>query len=151
MRRQDRRLADSDALALLKRGEYGVLSTTDQEGNPYGVPLNYIYLDDTVYFHCALEGLKLDNIAVNGQVSFCIVGKTEVQPGKFSTLYESVIIRGKAAEVKGIEKEQALLALVQRFAGEYMEKGRHYITKEQDKCRVYKVIIHNITGKASRL
>ena len=149
MRRQDRRLADGDALAILKRGEYGVLSTTDQEGNPYGVPLNYVYLDGAVYFHCALDGYKLDNMAVNDQVSLCVVGKTEVLPHKFSTLYESVIIRGKAAEVMGEEKEQALLALIRKFAGEYMEKGRHYIAKEQDKCRVYKVIIHNITGKGS--
>ena len=150
MRRQDRRLPERNALTLLNRGEYGVLSTADRDGIPYGVPMNYVYLDGAVYLHCALEGHKLDNIACQDQVSFCIVGKVEVLPHKFSILYESVIIRGQATEVKGKAKERALLALVEKFTGEYMEKGRKYMAMKQDNCRVYKIIVHNITGKASK-
>lgn len=150
MRRQDRRLPEKDASAILKRGAYGVLSTADQDGVPYGVPLNYVYLDGAVYFHCALEGHKLDNIAHQEQVSFCIVGKGEVLPHKFSILYESVIVRGQATEVKGKAKERALLALLEKFTGEYIEKGRKYLTMKKDNCRVFKIIVHNITGKGSK-
>jgi nitroimidazol reductase NimA-like FMN-containing flavoprotein (pyridoxamine 5'-phosphate oxidase superfamily) len=36
MTRQERQTTDEDALEILKKGEFGVLSTIDGEGQPYG-------------------------------------------------------------------------------------------------------------------
>ncbi len=43
MNRPERRMADGDARALLKKAGYGLLSMTGEDGAPYGVPLNYVY------------------------------------------------------------------------------------------------------------
>ena len=58
IRRQDRLLDESRARELLQAGEYGVLSMATEQGG-YGVPINYVLVEDTIYLHCAPEGRKL--------------------------------------------------------------------------------------------
>src|SRR5512139_1817387 len=109
MRKKDRAVSEDEAKGILLKGEYGILSTVSPDGQPYGVPLNYSYTGDGIYFHCAVEGHKLENIQANNKVSFCVVGQTEVLPEKFSTKYESVIVFGEASEVTGDEKHKGLI------------------------------------------
>ncbi len=73
IRRKDRKISTDEAIDLLKKCEYGVLSTVDSDGQPYGIPLSYVYKDDCIYFHCARVGYKLENIKDNPRVSFCVV------------------------------------------------------------------------------
>ncbi|MFL0197848.1 pyridoxamine 5'-phosphate oxidase family protein [Clostridium sp. WILCCON 0269] len=72
-------------MEILINGEYGVLATNGEDGYNYATALNYVYINDKIYFHCATEGHKLDNIKVNNKVSFCVVGKTQVVPNKFTS------------------------------------------------------------------
>src|SRR4030042_3630275 len=88
IRRGDQAVSESKAREILLKGEYGILSTTSQDGQPYGVPLSYCCSEDVIYFHSAPEGHKLDNLGTNNKVSFCVVGKTEVLPAKLGTKYE---------------------------------------------------------------
>src|SRR5512139_3273572 len=127
MRRADRALPDSEAQEILRAGEYGVLSTVSADGQPYGVPVSYAYTGEVIYFHCALEGHKLDNLNSNNRVSFCVVGKTTVLPDKFATNYESVIVFGKAVEVTSDEKHAGLVELLKKYSPDFMEKGERYI------------------------
>ena len=60
MRRQDRAIAKEEALRLLEQGEYGVLSTVGPESQPYGVPVSFCVIGDSIYFHSAVEGHKID-------------------------------------------------------------------------------------------
>ena len=150
LRRGDRGLSATDARALLETGEYGFLATADGAGIPYGVPLSYCVADGALYFHCALEGRKLENLAARPQVSFCVVGKTELLPAKFSTRYESVSVEGIAAEVFGAEKERALAGLVAKYSPGYAEAGGRYIAADGAKTRVYRLAIDSLRGKARR-
>ena len=50
---KDRAVDDEKAIKILLKGSYGVLSTTGEDGYPYGVPLNYTYFDNCICFHCA--------------------------------------------------------------------------------------------------
>jgi uncharacterized protein len=99
IRRKDREITTREAIEILNSAEYGVLSTVGKDGQPYGVPLSYVYRNSSIYFHCALIGQKLDNITDNPKVSFCVVGKTKVLPDKFATEYESAVAFGFASEV----------------------------------------------------
>ena len=56
IRRDDRALTNEQALEILRKGEYGVLSTVSQDGQPYGVPVSFAYADHALYFHGAVEG-----------------------------------------------------------------------------------------------
>lgn len=147
MRRKDRSIDKEQAIKLLENGQYGVLSTVGENGYAYGVPLNYIYYSGNIYFHCAAEGSKLDNIAYNNKVSFCVVGNTEPVPDKFSYRYESVIAFGHAAEVFNKEKEDVLIALMQKYFGEFKEKEMEYVQKNGIKAKVIKINIEHLTGK----
>ncbi|GKZ02286.1 pyridoxamine 5'-phosphate oxidase family protein [Paraclostridium bifermentans] len=115
MRRKERQIEIVEAEEILKNGEYGVLSTNGENGYSYGTPLSYVYFNNSVYFHCALEGQKLENINYNNKVSFCVVGKTCVIPEKFSTKYESTILFGEANEVFGEEKNEALIEILKKI------------------------------------
>ena len=53
IRRKDREIGIDEAVGLLTRCEYGVLSTTGNDRQPYGVPLSYVYKDDCICFHFA--------------------------------------------------------------------------------------------------
>jgi nitroimidazol reductase NimA-like FMN-containing flavoprotein (pyridoxamine 5'-phosphate oxidase superfamily) len=96
MRRQDRVISQHEAVAILQKAKYGILSIASLDGEPYGVPLNYCVINGVIYFHCANEGKKLEVLSRNSAVSFCVVGATEVLPEKFGMKYESAIITGKA-------------------------------------------------------
>ena len=71
MRRKDRAITEEDARALLNKAEYGVLSTVTEDGKPYGVPLNFCVIDCCLYFHCADEGQKIDNITQRRRIVLC--------------------------------------------------------------------------------
>jgi nitroimidazol reductase NimA-like FMN-containing flavoprotein (pyridoxamine 5'-phosphate oxidase superfamily) len=150
MRRKDRSIDSEQAVQLLTNGQYGVLSTVGENGYAYGIPLNYAYLEGNIYFHSAVEGNKLDNIMFNNKVSFCVVGSTEPIPDKFSYRFESVVAFGRAEEVYDKEKEDALMALIQKYSSEFMEKGQEYVRKDGIKSRVIKINIEHLTGKARK-
>ena len=150
MRRQDRLITDAETFSILKEGEYGVLSTVSPNKEPYGVPVNYCLIDESIYFHCALEGRKIDNISHNPKVSFCVVGKTEVLPDQFGTKYESCIVQGVASESFGAEKQLALEGLIRKYSEDFVPEGLKYIEKLKDKARVFKTAIELISGKARK-
>lgn len=150
MRRSKREITVEECKDILLKGEYGVLSTTGENGYAYGIPLSYIYMNDSVYFHCAGKGQKLENLRYNNKVSFCVVGDTEIVPDKFSTKYESVILFGEAEEVFESEKIDALMGLVKKYSTGFEKSGGEYIERAGAVTIVYKININHITGKASR-
>lgn len=148
MRRQDRKINDSETIRILEEGQYGILSTTGNDGYAYGIPLSYAYSNNSIYFHSALEGQKLDNIKHNNRVSFCVVGATEVLPDKFSTKYESVIVFGKASEVCEEEKHEALVSILKKYSPGFMDNGMKYISTGSPKTKVIKIEIEHMSGKS---
>jgi nitroimidazol reductase NimA-like FMN-containing flavoprotein (pyridoxamine 5'-phosphate oxidase superfamily) len=147
MRRKDKEIGTDEAINLLAECEYGVLSTVDNDGQPYGLPLNYAYKDNCIYFHCALAGHKIDNIDNNPKVSFCVVGNTKVLPSEFSTDYVSAVAFGVASEVQGTERYDAFVLLLEKFALDFMKEGRKFIEKLDKVTKVIKIEIQHISGK----
>ncbi|SHK84357.1 hypothetical protein SAMN02745163_04561 [Clostridium cavendishii DSM 21758] len=150
MRKKERQLASEEVIENLNKGEYGVLATVNDDGYPYSIPLSYVYHKGNIYFHCAIEGQKLNNIKRNSKVSFCITTDTEILPSQFSTKYKSVVIFGNAEEVFEVEKEEALLALIEKYSGEFLEQGKKYISAAKDKTKVIRIKINHISGKGRK-
>jgi nitroimidazol reductase NimA-like FMN-containing flavoprotein (pyridoxamine 5'-phosphate oxidase superfamily) len=147
LRRKDKQTTLEEAQALLTVSEHGILSTVDSDGQPYGVPLNYVYTHEAIYFHCALPGQKIDNIENNPKVSFCVVGDTEVLPADFSTNYVSTVVFGVASEVEGEERYNGLIALLEKYSPDYLEEGKQYLEKLDKVTKVIKIDIQQISGK----
>jgi hypothetical protein len=150
LRRKDRAITNDEALAILNKAEFGVLSTVSDDGKPYGVPLNFCFIDNCIYFHCAMEGQKIDHIEKNKSVSFCAVGATEILPDKFATVYESVIVSGEAEEIFNDNKQAALEGLLKKYSSDYFDDGLAYIEKLNAKTRVFRINILHVSGKARR-
>jgi len=150
LRRKDRAIPDDEAMAILNRAEYGVLSTVSPDGKPYGVPINFCMIDRCIYFHCAMEGRKIDHIEKNKYVSFCAVGETEVLPDKFGTKYESAIVSGEIEEIFDDHKQIALEGMLKKYSPNHFKKGLEYIETLKAKTRVFKIGIQHLSGKARR-
>ncbi|MFR0869548.1 MAG: pyridoxamine 5'-phosphate oxidase family protein, partial [Adlercreutzia sp.] len=58
MRRKDREQSEEFGWSVLETCPYAVLSTTDDEGLPYGIPVSPAVLDGVIYFHSAKHGTK---------------------------------------------------------------------------------------------
>ena len=155
MRRQDRLLDRADAMELLRGGEYGILSMVETRQGAtvgYGIPLNYVMDGSSIYFHCAPEGYKLECMKVNPRVSFCVVGRTNVIPDKFSTEYESVVARGiMSLELAPEERQHALELLLDKYSPEYKETGMKYLEKSFHRTAVLRLDIETVSGKAKRV
>lgn len=150
MRRQDREISQPEAIKILQKGEYGVLSMCTPMNEGYGIPLNYVFQEDRIYLHCATAGSKLEYLRKNNHVSFCIVGKTMILPSDFGTLYESVIVAGTTSEVTGTEKHEALTLILEKYYGEIGQNGKEYIDKLSEKVIVLKLTVASISGKARK-
>ena len=149
MRRKDREIFGEEIEDILKKGEYGILSTAGMDGKPYAVPISYAWKDGLIHSHCAANaGRKLENIACNSNVCFVVIGDTEVQPEKFGTLYESVILTGQIIPSK--DKQASLVALLEKYSKDFLEKGMQYMHAAKDKTGVYVIYPECITGKAKR-
>ncbi len=143
-------MTEPEARDLLERGEYGVLSTRGPDGAPYGIPLNYCVIDGAVYLHGAVEGRRLESLAADNRVSFCVVGTTEVLPDRFSTRYESVIVTGMATEAHDEEKQLALEGFLAKYSPGYRSEGLKYIGAQGGRTRVFRIDIDSVCGKARR-
>jgi nitroimidazol reductase NimA-like FMN-containing flavoprotein (pyridoxamine 5'-phosphate oxidase superfamily) len=150
MRRKDKEIGNDEAIQLLTKYEYGVLSTIGNNGQPYGVPLNYVYKNNCIYFHCARVGHKIDNIKNNPKVSFCAIGDTKVLPSKFGTEYESVVVFGMASEVQGVERYNALLWLLEKYSPDFIDEGKAYIEQKDKATKVMKIEVEHISGKRAK-
>lgn len=150
MRRKDKQVFDEEIVEILTNGEYGTFSSISENGYPYGVPVNYVYHDNCIYFHCANEGHKLNNIKTNNKVSFCVVSDTKIISEKFSTKYKSVIAFGDASLVTGESKDLALIKIIEKYSSDFVEMGKKYIDKSKDNTKVIKIDIKHMTGKISK-
>lgn len=153
VRRQNRILDNETRITeLLHTSEYGFLAMgIDEGGYGYGIPINYAYDEETnsLYFHCATDGKKMDIMQVNNNVSFCVVGETKPLADKFSTLYESVIVFGNVSlNLPDDEKRKALRLLVKKYSAGYEDVGEKYMDKSWGRTATFKIKIEHISAKA---
>ena len=147
MRRKDREMPSEWALEILDKAPFVTVSFTRPDGSPYGVPLSLARTDEkTFYFHCALEGDKMDCIAANPTVALSAV--TTCAPtvgpkdGNFTLQYKSAMAIGKA-EVVTDEKEkiEALRAICLRFLPKHIDAFDASIARSLSRTAVVKITL----------
>ena len=147
MRKASRQMDATFALEVLDKAPYVTVSFTRPDGTPYGVPLSLARTDDkTFYFHCAMEGEKLDCIAANPMVALSAVTKCAptVGPkdGSFTLQYKSAMAVGKAELVTDRnEKIEALRAICLRFLPHHMDAFDDAIARSLERTAVVKITL----------
>lgn len=149
MRRGKQLLSREDTIAILKRGTNGVLAVSGDEGYPYAVPVSYVYSEEKIFFHGARTGHKLDGIARNDKVSFCVVDRDEVIQETYTTQFRSAIAFGRARVLTGdAEKRRALMLLAEKYSPDMSrEKHNEAIDREWAPVCVVEIAVEHLTGK----
>ena len=96
MRRKKQKLTEKQCIDILKRAKTATLALHGDDGYPYSVPVNYVYLDGKIYFHGAKSGHKIDAIKNNPKVSISIIDQEDVIEEELTTYFRSIILFGKA-------------------------------------------------------
>lgn len=151
MRRKDREMPREFALEVSDKCEYAVLSMVDVSGEPYCVPVTIVRIGNSVYFHCAYEGLKIECLKNHNRVCIACVGDTKRALDKFTTEFESAVIRGDAFEVTDEEEKiSALRALCQRHTPTNMAAFDDAVQKSLSRTAVWRVDMTQVTGKRKK-
>lgn len=151
MRRIDRAVSEAQARDILARADHGFLATVGEDGWPYAIPVNHVLAGDMVYFHCALSGHKLENLAHEERVAFSAIAFAEIVAKDVTTHYESAVVFGRASQVEDpAEKRRALELLGHRFCAGYEPEVAEEIRKDGPKTAVVRIRIERITGKVNR-
>lgn len=149
MRRFRQALPREACEEILRRRGTGVLAVLGDEDYPYAVPLNFVYLDGRLYFHCACAGHKLDAIARSSKVSFCVIDHDEVLDEKLTTLFRSVIVFGRASIVEDDgEKRAAVTALSRKLApAQPAERIDQEIAGDWQRLCIVRIDVDHMSGK----
>lgn len=142
------------ALEVFDKAPFVTVSLTRADGRPYGVPLSLARTDErTFYFHCALEGDKLDCIAANPAVALSAVAlcAPTVGPkdGSFTLQYKSAMAVGRAELVADdAEKVVALRAISRRFLPRHMDAFDAAVDRSLARTAVVRITLTEApTGK----
>lgn len=143
-------LSEDKCKKMLGHQVYGRLATSGRDNIPYITPVNYVYLNDAIYIHCALKGRKLDNIAENPVVCFEISAPGNLYIAEkacgFSMRYWSILTAGKAEIINLIkEKRDALDAIMKKYGGQF--EYTDPTDEDLGRVNVLKINIESISGK----
>lgn len=147
MRRISLQTDEQTARQILLEGSFGVLSTVGEDGFPYGIPVNYAYDGEKIYFHCAKSsGHKQENLSFCNKVCFTAVTEGVVLPEQLDTKYKSVVVFGLAEKTES-NKEYGLKLISQKYAHSFAEKIESEIKSECKNADVYEITPLKISGK----
>jgi nitroimidazol reductase NimA-like FMN-containing flavoprotein (pyridoxamine 5'-phosphate oxidase superfamily) len=129
MRRTVSEVTDETEIdALLDRAQHGYLGIVSPDGWPLAVPVNFVRLEDVLYFHGATRGEKAEALDGRPRVSFTVAEDLSLVPSYFrdpnsacpaTQYYRSAMLRGQARPVDDpIEKACALQALMVKLQPE---------------------------------
>ena len=135
----------------------GRISSIDVNGFPQIIPMNFVFLNDSIYMHSHVKGEKLDNISNNDKVGFESDRELEFLPSYFEdphnaaladTLYISVVIKGIASFVSDRdEKTLALNGLMKKYHPEGNYDPLESTMRVLDAVSVIKVTPKSLHGK----
>lgn len=147
MRKVNRRRDAEWACRVFDKAPFVTVSMMRPDGSPYGLPLNLVRKGPTTfYFHCALEGEKIDCIMHNPVVSLSAVSRCtptfEKEKQNFTEHYNSAVALGNAEfVVDDAEKSEALRLLCQRFLPDYMDRFDNAIERSLKTTTVVKITL----------
>ena len=151
MRRKDREMGRETALAVLDKCEWAVLAMVDGAGLPYCLPITIVRDGETLYFHGALSGEKAQCLRARPRVCLTAVGDTRIVQEKFTTEYESAVVRGRVEEITGpAAKLEALRLLCLHHCPDGMGGFEAEAGASLRRTGVWALHMENITAKRKK-
>jgi len=122
----DRQLVDE----FLSGEKSGVLSMVDEEGFPYSIPINYHYMNGSIYMHCSRKGRKIDLIEKSPKTQFTVFREYAFIPSHISGtnacsagyFFASVMLFGETGFIDSVKEKTDMFSGMMR---KYQPEGRH--------------------------
>ncbi len=151
MKRKDKEITDKRIIEeILIQSKICRLAFTDNEF-PYIVPFNYGYQDNTLFFHSATNGKKIDLIRKNNKVCFEIEYSSKIIRGKkvcdWTTKYRSIIGYGTIEIVRDALQKKSRMDIIMKHNGRSNENI--YDANHLKNMVILKLSIHSLTAKQS--
>lgn len=135
-------LGQHDVQALLRENLNGHLGC-NVDGEPYVVPVHYLYEGESIYIH-SLPGRKINALRQHPQV--CL----QVEEVQDAYHWQSVIAFGKYEEITNpLERDSILAALFQRLP--HLSPVESRMTRESPAPIIFRIRIERITGMIEKL
>ncbi|MEX1309556.1 MAG: pyridoxamine 5'-phosphate oxidase family protein [Candidatus Sulfomarinibacteraceae bacterium] len=151
MRRSDKEITDLETIHAIVRGCEVCRLGLAVESEPYVVPVSFGFNGESVFFHTAKNGKKIDMMTANPRV--CVQFERNVKlvtddddPCSWTFHFESVIGFGSVTElVAGRDKIIGLNRIMQH----YSDRDWKIEGPSLDSTRVWRVDLDGLTGKRS--
>ena len=136
-------------IEILETEKRGVLSVLGDDGYPYGMPMNYWYNKENgyLYFHSGKKGHKVEALAANNKVSFCVYDSGYKNEGEWALNISSVIVFGR---VHVVENHEDAMRICKEMSLKYTPDLAYIeeeIQKFGDATLCYELRPEHMTGK----
>ncbi len=147
MRRHKQALTPEQCVRVLEGEPRGVLSVHGEDGYPYGFPMDHLYLDGKLYFHCARQGHKLDALRADDRAGYCVMDQGFRREGEWALNIQSVIVFGRVRKVEDPARREHIareLGLKYYPSAQEVEKE---LAQALDRAELLELSIEHMTGK----
>ena len=150
LRRIKQAAAEEECLSILETARRGILAVHGENGYPYGLPVNYIFQNGKIYFHCAKAGHKLDAVRADDKVCFTVLSEPVKNPGEWWYCFTSVICFGRIAEVTDEQEKDRRL---RHIGAKYFPEGYDLekdMARNASNALIMEITIDHMSGKHVR-
>ncbi len=149
IRRKAREISVDAAKELLKNERRGVLSVIGDEGYPYAIPLNYVYVpeDNKIYFHGSKVGHKVDSLKKCDKVCFTVYGNEMIKDEVWAPYMQSAVVFGRCHM---IDDGAADFINLRKMASKYYptaELVEEAVVEYEKAVQMFEIEIEHISGK----
>jgi len=154
MKKKEREITDKNSIIeILKNGKFTSISMC-RANEPYIVTLSYGFdlKRNSLYFHSAKEGLKVEILRENSNVCGTVVDDLGYIMNDCSHKYRSIVFWGKMATVEDLEEKKYGFNIILNHLEDNPGKvKKRFLKNEQayDNICIIRLNIIEMTGKAS--
>ncbi|MFX0032132.1 MAG: pyridoxamine 5'-phosphate oxidase family protein [Candidatus Hodarchaeota archaeon] len=154
LRRIEKEVSDKEVLLeILKNGKFAIISLC-KENEAYLVTLSYGYdeIKNSLYFHCAKEGQKIDFIKSNPFVCGTVIEDNGYEEG-CGQAYRSVVFRGKMEILVELqEKKYGFKVILNQLESDPELIKNKFLKKDEtyENAGMLRLDITEITGKEEK-
>ena len=120
---------------IIRKCPYCTVGIIDGEGNPYVIPMNFAWENDTIYLHSGPEGSKVDELVYMHKQIAC----------SYSMKSRSVICKGKVRFIEDMDEKRRILDLLMK---QYTDNACSYAEPAVRNVKIWEVKVDEISCKS---
>lgn len=149
IRKKKNEISMDRAKELLRCSRRGILAVHGDNGYPYAIPINYLYDEEaqTIIFHGAKTGHKVDSLNVCNKVCFTVYGNESIKEESWAPFLQSVVVFGRCHFV---ENQEDIMQSVKKFAMKYYPDEKmveEEVASSGHAVQMFKIEIEHLSGK----